>query len=164
MIKLSEYSSNIRSHLWKIFHGELARSFQVCHSCPTGMFEHITANHHVGTYPGDLEGGFAWNLPVRRGKILLVPRQHDHRIIIVFLHVHWQKRWSCYVGTASILQSYRESIKIIHTITLLNSLPNKKCETFLGHFHMYVWLKVSSIIWLQKSENSVCLGEHWPLL
>ena len=31
-------------------------------------------------------------------------------------------------------------------LTLLNSLPNKKCETFSGDFYMYGWLNVSSII------------------
>ena len=40
-------------------------------------------------------------------------------------------------------------------LTLLNSLPNKNCETFSGNFHMYGWLKVSSIIWHQKIWKSV---------
>ena len=36
-------------------------------------------------------------------------------------------------------------------LTLLNSLPNEKCKTFWGNFHMYGWLKVSSIIWHKKN-------------
>ena len=35
-------------------------------------------------------------------------------------------------------------------LTLLNILPNKKCETFSGNFLMCGWLRVSSIIWHQK--------------
>ena len=31
-------------------------------------------------------------------------------------------------------------------LTLLNSLPNEKFEQFWGNWHMYGWLKVSSII------------------
>ena len=31
-------------------------------------------------------------------------------------------------------------------LTLLNSLPNKKYETFSIHFHMYGWLRLSYIM------------------
>ena len=31
-------------------------------------------------------------------------------------------------------------------LTLLNCLPNEKCETFSENFYTYGWLKVSSII------------------
>ena len=45
--------------------------------------------------------------------------------------------------------------------TLFNSLPNKKIWNIFGKFHIYGWLKVSSITWHQKSENNLCLGEQW---
>ena len=37
--------------------------------------------------------------------------------------------------------SYAECLK---KLTVLNNLPYKNCETFLGNFSMYGWLKVSS--------------------
>ena len=40
---------------------------------------------------------------------------------------------------------YTECLKK-EKLTLLNSLPNEKYETFWGNFHMHGWLKVSSII------------------
>ena len=45
-------------------------------------------------------------------------------------------------SSVSTTDLYRVSRK---KLTLLNSLSNKNRETFSGNFHMYVWLKVSSI-------------------
>ena len=53
---------------------------------------------------------------------------------------------------------YRVSQK---KLTLLNSLPNKKFETF-----SYVWMAKGLIYHndTKKSENKFCFGEHWPLV
>ena len=54
----------------------------------------------------------------------------------------------------------------IKKLTLLNNLPNKTCETFSEYFHVYVIFMAKGIIYhmTPKSENSLCLSEHWPLL
>ena len=38
------------------------------------------------------------------------------------------------------------TVRIKKNVTLLNIFTDKKCKTFSRNFHMYGWLKVSSII------------------
>ena len=52
-------------------------------------------------------------------------------------------------------------------LTLLNILPNKKCETSSGNFHnSYVWMAERLIYHMTPTKilKYSCLGEHWPLL
>ena len=60
---------------------------------------------------------------------------------------------------------YTECLK--KELTLLNILPNKKCETSSGNFHnSYVWMAERLIYHMTPTKilKYSCLGEHWPLL
>ena len=58
--------------------------------------------------------------------------------------------------------NYTECIKK-KKLTLLDSLPNEKCETVLRNFYMYGMALIYHMT-PKTSENYSCFGEHWPLL